>query len=240
MSPAPSTFDPTAHDAREMSTALDIPTAVDPLAEEQYRALSLLAVVSFGCGLLSALVLISVWLSLIAVLGVLVGLYAGYQVRRQPDELTGGGLARAGLILSLVMLIVGWARAGYVYATEVPEGYQRVSYAQLQPDNRRPGEIVPQSALALDGQRVFIKGYVYPGEQSRGIKRFVLCRDNGACCFGGQPKLTDMIQVDLEEPLTLDYSPFLKRLGGIFYVDRTEASDDLGGVLYRLEADYLR
>ena len=51
----------------------------------------------------------------------------------------------------------------------------------------------------LDGKKVFIKGYMYPSSQMTGIREFVLCRDNGTCCFGGQPRLTDMIRVKLKD-----------------------------------------
>jgi hypothetical protein len=143
--------------------------------------------------------------------------------------------------MGLVFLSAGWGIAGMIYATEVPEGYQRISYEQLQPDQDAPGQIMPPSALELDGKRVFIKGYVFPGAQQRGLKQFVLCRDNGDCCFGGNPKLTDRILVNLADPMRLEYSTRLHKLAGTFRIKPARATDGLdGGVLYHLEADYLK
>ena len=58
----------------------------------------------------------------------------------------------------------------------------------LQPDPKVIGEVVPNSAVALNTEKVYIKGYVYAGSETAGIQKFVLCRDAGTCCFGGNPK----------------------------------------------------
>jgi hypothetical protein len=49
-----------------------------------------------------------------------------------------------------------------------------------------------------------------------------------------------MIQVRLKEPLSLDYSLAVRGLAGTFRVRPDQASDNLGGVLYHLEADYAK
>jgi hypothetical protein len=132
-------------------------------------------------------------------------------------------------------LVTGFGIGGFQNAFGVPAGYLRISYETLQP---KPGESIPASARELDGKKVFIKGYMYPSNQMTGIREFVLCRDNGTCCFGGQPKLADMIQVNLKEPLTLDYQTGLRRVAGTFRLQPNAARGDLGSVLYRLDADY--
>jgi hypothetical protein len=68
----------------------------------------------------------------------------------------------------------------------------------------------------------------------------VLCRDNGDCCFGGQPKVTDMILVTLTDPLRLDYSTRLHRLAGTFKVARGRTVEGVSDAVYQLEADYLK
>lgn len=221
-----------------MSTTVELDSATPQAPEFEYRVLSTMAVLSLICGVLSLLALFDLSLGLIPLIGVLVGARALVQIRRRPQDLTGAGLAKAGIALSVLLLVTGWVRIGYIYATEVPDGYMRVSYESLQPDE--PGQQVPQSAIDLDGKRVFIKGYAYPGAQKTGIKEFILCRDNGDCCFGGEPKLTDMIQVTLAEPLAMEYTTSMRRLAGTFRVEPAEASDSLGSVLYHLEADYLK
>jgi len=223
-----------------MSTTAEIEPTTDDSQDLHYRTLSSLAVFSIACGVLSILALFDLSLGLIPAIGILTGIRALRQIHRTPDELAGGWLAKMGIALSLLLLVSGWARISYIRAMEVPDGYLRISYEQLQPDPNTAGQTVPQSALDLDGQHIFIKGYVYPGSQKTGIKRFVLCRDNGTCCFGGQPKVTDMIQVTLADPLSLDYSPNIHRLAGTFHVEPSQASDQRGTVLYQLDADYLK
>ncbi|MHB1035683.1 MAG: DUF4190 domain-containing protein [Pirellulales bacterium] len=208
---------------------------------EPYRALSRSAVASLILGGLSFLALLHWAMGLVPVTGVLLGLVGYGQVRRNAEELTGRGFAAAGLSLSVLFLFGGWARLGYLYVAEVPEGYRRISYADLQQDPAFPGQEIPPAAMELEGQRVFIKGYVYPGPQQTGIKQFVLCRDNGTCCFGGAlPKLNDMVLVTLVDPLRLEYSTRLHRLAGTFHARRSQAVDNLGGVLYQLDADYVQ
>ncbi len=207
---------------------------------QQYKALSTAAVGSFVLGLASVLALFDWSLLAVPVVGILLSLYSARQVRLRQAELTGGTLARAGLALSLGFLIVGASYLSYEYATEVPEGALRISYDDLAPDPEKPSELLPESAKELDGKRVFIKGYVYPSKDMFGIREFVLCRDKGDCCFGGNPKLTDRIQVTLEGPLRLEYAPKLFRVAGVFRVEPGEAKAVSGGVLYRMKADHLR
>jgi hypothetical protein len=208
---------------------------------EQYRALSTAAVASLIVGLLSCLAILDWTLVAIPVIGVPLSLFALAKIKRHSNDLTGAALARSGLVLSLLFAVVGPARLAYVYATEVPPGYERVSYAELQPDEAEPGQEVPPAALSLEGKRIFIKGYVYPGRDTEGIRQFLLVRDRGECCFGGNPKITDRILVTLDDPLRLAYSTRLHKLGGTFHVEvRQSTIDDArGGVFYHLKADYL-
>ena len=193
-------------------------------------------------GLLSCLALFDWMLVAIPAVGMLLAVLSLVKIRRHRDELTGAGLARAGLALSLFFAVAGPARLTYEYVTELPEGYERVSYARLQPDESQIGQLVPPSALALEGKRIFIKGYVYPGREKDGIRRFLLVRDQGECCFGGNPKITDRIFVTLEDPLRLTYASRIFKLGGTFHVEAYDSTidDAKGGVFYHLKADYLK
>ena len=145
-------------------------------------------------------------------------------------------------MLGLSLSIGGTALHAYMYAVEVPEGYQPISFAGLQPDRSHPELPVAPEALTLNGQRVFIKGYVHPGVSGSGpVKTFVLVNDIGTCCFGGQPKLTHMIEVTMRTHWPVQYSQFKRHLGGVLKVDtRLKPVDGLQGVYYQLEADYLK
>jgi hypothetical protein len=209
-----------------------------------YRALSSQAVASCVLGVLSMATLLSyeygLALGVVPIVAVVLGIRGWLAVRRLPEELTGKMFAQVGVVLGVLFLIGGYTIAGVVYATEVPAGYERLNYSELQPDESSPGQVIPPDVKKWDGKRVFLKGYAYPGAQQQGIKKFVLCRDNGDCCFGGQPKLTDMVLVELKEPLALTYSRRVQRVAGTFHVSPAQATDNLGGVVYQLEADYLK
>ncbi|MDH7571461.1 MAG: hypothetical protein QHJ73_17945, partial [Armatimonadota bacterium] len=64
------------------------------------------------------------------------GKIAAVHPRRGPGEesVVQNLLALAGLALSLVFLVVGVAYGGYIYATEVPDGYSRISFNTMRPD----------------------------------------------------------------------------------------------------------
>jgi hypothetical protein len=224
-----------------MSIELQSPYS-SPEQYENYRALSTSAVASLIVGLLSPLAILDWTLVAIPLIGIPLSIMALVKVSRHRAELTGTALARIGLVLSLLFAVLGPARLTYDYVSELPAGYTRVSYAELQPDETQSGQLVPPAALALEGQKIFIKGYVYPGREKDGIRKFLLVRDQGECCFGGNPKVTDRILVTLEDPLRLSYESRIHKLGGTFHVEARNSAIDgaKGGVFYHLKADHLQ
>jgi hypothetical protein len=216
-------------------------TVTDLTGELEYRPTSPMAPLSVIAGLVALVSACLVYdlgsatLVFFSAIGLLTGYRALSEARRY--EMRGRGAAKAGLGLSAAALAAGFVIGGLQTAFEVPAGCVRIGYEMLQPGL---GEPIPASARELDGKKVFIKGYMYPSSQMTGIREFVLCRDNGTCCFGGQPKLSDMIQVNLKEPLALDYQTGLRHVAGTFRVEPNTTSAGLGSVLYRLDADYAR
>lgn len=215
-------------------------------AEEQYnpadayRALSTAAVASLVLGALSILTLLDWWLGLIPLAGVILGFVALRNIRKQPEEYTGRGAAIAGIVLAALFWIGGFGRLGYIQATEVPPGYERIEYSLLQPGPNDSPVSIPPEAKDLDGKKIFIKGYVYPGLKKQGITEFLLVRDNGTCCFGGNPKITDRIQVSLADTNGVTYSQGLFKVAGTFHVTPPrEAIDAKGIVFYHLDGAIL-
>ena len=208
---------------------------------EPYRAISKSAVVSVVVGLLSILGLYTAPLLVLALVAAILGVTGYLSVVRYPNELTGKPLAIVGALLGVCLFVGGIVRHSYIYATEVPEGYIRISFADLQPDKNNPRMPVPPGALELNGKPIFVKGYLYPDNQQYNIKRFVLVPDLGTCCFGGQPKLTDMIEVTLEEPLQTVYNMKKRKLAGELKVDMSlKPVSGVNGVYYQLKANHLR
>lgn len=207
-----------------------------------YRSMSTLAMASFGLGMLSVLSLISVALDIVPILGMALGAKAWTTIRRNPAELTGELFAKLGIGLSAFFLLGGWTAMAIEYATEIPDPrFGRINYTLLQSeDENNP---VPPSAMELEGKDVFIKGYMYQGQaRQEGIKKFVLCADNGACCFGGpKPKLNDMIQVNIVNGQRASYSPRLFKIAGTFHVQRQMGEGgEVGEVLYTIDAEYVK
>ena len=120
------------------------------------------------------------------------------------------------------------------YIAELPEGYARMNYAMLQPLPGDPPMAVPASALEMNGRDVLLKGYMYPGSRQRGITEFLLCRDQGDCCFGGEPKITDRVLVRITDPDGIAFTQRLIKVAGRFRIEPAGTADIGGGVLYHL------
>ena len=203
--------------------------------EIDYRTLSRAAVIALAAGVVSLLGFL-VWTLLVLAFVSLVLAWIAV-----PLEYSGAGLAYAAAAVGLLSLVGGTSWHTYVYLTEVPEGFQRISWSELQPDDDSPHLPFSPRAAELDGQKIFVKGYVYPEDQFGETQRFVLVPDLGTCCFGGQPKLTDMIEVTLEDPHRVTYSRRQRKLAGVLEVDqRLKPIDGLQGVYFRLKASYVK
>lgn len=86
----------------------------------------------------------------------------------------------------------------------------------------------------LDGQRIRIRGFMYPTFEATGLTSFALARDNGICCFVRQPLIYDLIGVDMADGHTTDYidnKPF--DVEGVFQIV-PEADDTELYQLYRI------
>jgi hypothetical protein len=203
----------------------------------RYRAVSRAAATSVVVGSLSILMVLSWYLAVIPVLAIYLGWRGLKQIARTPEEYTGENLAWTGIGLAVVFFVVGSGWLLLVRASEVPYGYQRVDYAELQPDANVPGQIVPPAALELNDKKVFIKGYIVPGRQQVRLRKFSLCPTNGVCTFCvPNPKPTEIIVVSLCGDLMTDYSTQLIGIGGKFHVD----PEDPHGKPYSMEVDCLR
>lgn len=244
-----------------MSTTFDIPAAASEAHElAPYRAVSRSAIMA---AVMAAIGMPLVLLSLVSMqfqvgdavpVGLLGAVFAGAAallgftglrtIRRYPNEYTGLRLARSGFIAGALCTVGGIAAAAITYTTEVPDGYARIGFYELQPDPDHP-EFFPISpkALEIHGKQIFIKGYMHPGVASMGkVNHFILVPDMGTCCFGGQPKATDMIEVYVADGKPrVAYSPRRLKLAGTFALtEAPTASLGLSGVWYHMAADQVK
>jgi hypothetical protein len=178
------------------------------------------------------------------IVGVVLAVVAMSAIRRYPKEYAGGGLAMFALASHVLMLAISIPTHAYIQATEVPKGYQPITFSELQPDPEKGEYGLPKHAFELVGKRVFVKGYVHPAVASSGkVNNFILVRDFGTCCFGGQPPPTHMMEVKLVgKAPRLAYSTRMVRLAGKFAVTPPQSRDSLSvqNVVYYLEADYVK
>ncbi|NBW88287.1 MAG: hypothetical protein EBR23_16015 [Planctomycetia bacterium] len=137
--------------------------------------------------------------------------------------------------LSALILAGSLAYHATVYAAELPAGFARLDYTMLQPEPGDPPDTIPTTARAMDGRDVLLKGYMYPGKERRGIALFLLVRDQGDCCFGGNPKISDRVLVRMADPRGIDFSQRLVKIAGRFRIQPAGAPDSGGGVLYQME-----
>ncbi|EAQ82381.1 DUF3299 domain-containing protein [Blastopirellula marina] len=226
-----------------MTATLDSPPAQTPDGQpdyDRYRSLSGLAVGSLIVGFLSLLSIFSVSLLPLAVVGVGFGLFTIRTVDRNRDLVTGRKVAITGTVLSALALVLSPSRYYYEEYVNIPEGYEVMAFGSLQPDLGNTA-VVPEKAWKYDGKRVLINGYVYPHDQKEGLNRFVLVPDFDTCCFGGQPKLTDMIEVRLRDPLRVNWSYNRRKIGGTLTINKhLHQMKDLTGVYYEIDADYVK
>lgn len=212
--------------------------AIDPAFDLEYKPLTPLAPVSLVLGICSAAALLGLIGVAIAVISLIVGVVALWRILRSNGELSGKALAIIGLVLSLTFTVSGGALQAYSFATEVPEGFARINFTQ---DISRK-EFVYERGIwslhpdvkALEGSKIFIKGYMYPTRQTQGIKTFIMVKDNQQCCFGGQPKLNDMMLIDMQEGKESDYIDGLVAVAGIFHAKSPSEGGQLRPV-YEIE-----
>lgn len=250
---------PTTHEPEDRSPADKIPEGKDDLRDDpgiesqygdedeerggvhQYRSVSRTAVAAFIMTIVALLAFNTPVFVFLPLTSLVLALLARSAIARYPDELVGRLPANIATIGSIAILVTSVGIHVYIYATEVPDGYTRTTWRELQPDH--PRKPISDRSLELIDKPIFIKGYVYPNEEQTNLTAFVLVRDKGTCCFGGQPKATDMVYVKLEGDLRINYSWRLRKLGGIFTIDEL-AAQRVGKLktigYYRLTADYLK
>lgn len=242
------------------SEALLDPTSSTTAEDDfEYRPLSTAAIASVVFGVVSAVTFVAANTSLqsclilcpIPVVGLICGLVAIKNIRAMPSELSGFRAAVAGTVMSSIGLFGGLGYATYVHATEVPPGYERLSFYDLRPDEveLKGNEIIPRDVKDLDGEQVFIKGYMRPGTHvSQGltpvrhnVSIFMLVRDSNECCFGdiSTVKYFDKMDVFLKPGLYTDYSSGMFRVAGKLKIEPADPNKGEREPKYRLEADYI-
>ncbi|HTI50756.1 MAG TPA: DUF3299 domain-containing protein [Planctomycetaceae bacterium] len=215
----------------------------DQPGEFDYHPVPPLAPITLFLGVCAFAGLLAIPGLAIGLAGALTGLICLWQIKRSEGELGGRLVAKMGLVLSALFFVSGGALHAYTYATEVPEGYQRVSFNWLSKEEPTAGpngvEVTPAVA-DLDEQPIFIKGYMFPTRQQFGLTEFVLVKDTGQCCFGGNPKITDMIVVRFKDGMSVNHKPqTLVSVAGTFHAKTVAHSGELTAI-YSIDGTHFK
>ncbi len=87
----------------------------------------------------------------------------------------------------------------------------------------------------LFGNRIKIRGYMYPTLKRRGLTGFVLVRDNQECCFGPGAALFDCIRVQMHPDKTAEFSIRPIAVEGVFKFEEFSDVDGTTRAIYMLE-----
>ncbi|QDS97538.1 hypothetical protein [Adhaeretor mobilis] len=236
-----------------MSTIESIPDTSFERDEFDYRALSTGAVAAGILGALSTLIFLAgsnsfdsaLKITPLPILALAVGLRSWFRIRSQPEALSGRGIAMLGIILGVISLAGGLGYASYVHVTEVREGYERTSFYEFAPDQNELnlGDPVPDDIEELDGKPVFIKGFMRPDSiaVSKGVKEFLLVRDNNECCYGDASKVKyyDQLAVNVKDKKGVEYSRGMFRVHGTLHVLPHNSTRGPGYPVFSIEAEHV-
>jgi len=92
----------------------------------------------------------------------------------------------------------------------------------------------------LLGRRIRIRGFIFPTLKKRGLKQFVLVRDNLECCFGPGAALFDCILVHMNEGQTAEYSIRPVAVEGTFRLEEIVGPEGNHLAIYRLDGESVK
>jgi hypothetical protein len=95
---------------------------------------------------------------------------------------------------------------------------------------------MPDWLKKLNGKRVRMRGYMLPTFQNEGIKRFTLCRDTSACCFGPDPTIYYLIDTTMKSGTSTSYvEAKAVDIEGIFRMEPVFNSSGIIAQFYHLD-----
>lgn len=102
-------------------------------------------------------------------------------------------------------------------------------------------EMITPELKKLDKKVITLRGFMLPASvfQQKGIKKFVLVRDDRECCFGPGAALFDCVMVDMAPGKSADFSIRMMAVKGKFEIDTESFKDPDGGyqAVYKITAD---
>ncbi|MEM9351382.1 MAG: DUF3299 domain-containing protein [Planctomycetota bacterium] len=123
-------------------------------------------------------------------------------------------------------------------------GFQETTFDDIkfEQDPAQPytKELLTPQVKERFGQDIRIRGYIYPTLKQKGIKQFVLVRDNLECCFGPGAALYDCILVTMVDGETAEYSIRPVAVEGNFRYEEMLGPDGTHLAIYQMDAVSVR
>ena len=98
-------------------------------------------------------------------------------------------------------------------------------------------DLLTPAVKKLDGNRVRIRGFILPPPQQNGLTRFVLVRDNMACCFGPGAAIYDSMTIQMKDGLSMDYTVQPIMVEGTFNIHEVYMPNGRCISIYHVTAD---
>jgi hypothetical protein len=208
-----------------------------------YRAVSILAIIAFCLSLFTPLMLLSSWFVLCPLVGLLCGAWGLIKILSSPFDYTGRVFAMAGIIVSFVFGLIAGGVWVWQYYYAVPAGYTVVDFMEFRPDENKYKDnklnINPRIIkLAEEHRKVYIRGYMMPGNQLAGIQDFMIVRSKEHCKFCSPTKNPfDMITVHCRGELRATFRMNAVNVGGELHFNENYI---YGNLPFHIEADLFR
>lgn len=118
---------------------------------------------------------------------------------------------------------------------------EEITFDDLKLDLQKDEPFVPEKLTKrvkeLDKEMIRIRGWILPASvfQQKGIRSFVLVRDNMECCFGPGAALFDCIIVEMDEGKTADFTTRPVAVEGRFELKEFKYPDGKQYAIYHLQ-----
>lgn len=86
-------------------------------------------------------------------------------------------------------------------------------------------------------RKIRLRGYMYPTLRKKGLKQFVLVRDNMECCFGPGAALYDCVLVTMAGGATAEYSIYPVAVEGTFRFETLAGPEGRPLAIYQMAGD---
>jgi hypothetical protein len=110
----------------------------------------------------------------------------------------------------------------------------------IEPDTPFDRSLLTPEIEALAGRRIRIRGYILPTAQKRGIKQFVLVRDNQECCFGPGAALYDCMLIKMQPGKTAEFSIRPVAVTGKFEIQEFKGPDGRHLAIFQMHGEEVK